>query len=395
VTRTRPLVAHITTTDMSLEWLLGPQLEAFCRDGFEVVGISAPGPFVEAIERRGIRHVPLHHATRAVAPASDVRALLELVALLRHLRPTIVHTHNPKPGLYGRVAARVAHVPVIVNTVHGLYAQPDSALPKRALVYGAERAAGMCSHAELVQNEEDLATLRRIGVPARKLALLGNGIDLRRFDATGVTASDLAAARSELGAGRDDDLVVGTVGRLVREKGYLEVFEASRQLGSLDPRLKFAVIGGEEHAKADTLTPSDLERARIAGVRFLGSRDNVVPLYAGMDLFVLASHREGFPRAAMEAAAMGLPIVATNIRGCRQVVDDGVTGLLVPPHDARALADAIGQLAADPVRRRRFGNAAREKARREFDQQRCIDITLETYRRLMKERSAPLGRPRR
>jgi glycosyltransferase involved in cell wall biosynthesis len=95
----------------------------------------------------------------------------------------------------------------------------------------------------------------------------------------------------------------------------------------------------------------------------------------------------------MEAAAMGLPIIATNIRGCRQVVDDGVTGLLVPPHDAHALADAIGQLAADPVRRRTFGKAAREKARREFDQQRCIDITLETYRRLMKERSGLLDRP--
>jgi glycosyltransferase involved in cell wall biosynthesis len=107
-----------------------------------------------------------------------------------------------------------------------------------------------------------------------------------------------------------------------------------------------------------------------------------------MDLFVLASHREGFPRAAMEAAAMGVPIVATNIRGCRQVVHDGVTGLLVPVHDAHALAGAIRQLAADGERRRGFGRAAREKARREFDQQRCIDITLETYRRLMKKHSA-------
>ncbi len=107
-----------------------------------------------------------------------------------------------------------------------------------------------------------------------------------------------------------------------------------------------------------------------------------------MDLFVLASHREGFPRAAMEAAAMGLPIVATNIRGCRQVVDDGVTGLLVPVRDAHALAGAIQTLAADADRRQRLGDAARDKARREFDQQRCIEITLETYRRLMEERPA-------
>src|SRR6202011_493787 len=140
-------------------------------------------------------------------------ALLELVQVLRHLRPTIVHTHNPKPGLYGRVAARLARVPVIVNTVHGLYAQADTALSKRALVYGAERAASFCSHAELVQNEEDVATLRRIGVPPRKLTLLGNGIDLLRFDPTVVPASEVAAARAEMGARRNDDVVIGTVGR--------------------------------------------------------------------------------------------------------------------------------------------------------------------------------------
>jgi glycosyltransferase involved in cell wall biosynthesis len=388
VSVTRPLVAHITTTDISLELLLGPQLEAFSRDGFDVVGISAAGPFVEAIERRGIRHVALRHATRSFAPASDARALLELVRLLRQLRPTIVHTHNPKPGLYGRVAARAARVPVIVNTVHGLYAQADSALSKRTLVYGAERVASMCSQAELVQNKEDLETLRRIGVPARKLALLGNGIDLRRFDPALVSPVERAAARVELGAPQADVVVVGLVGRLVREKGYLEVFEVARQLRDLDPRLRFAIIGGDEREKADALTPSDLEQGRAAGISFLGGRDDVVSLYAGMDLFVLASHREGFPRAAMEAAAMGLPIVATNIRGCRQVVDDGLTGLLVPVRDAHALAGAIQTLAADAERRGRFGRAAREKARREFDQQRCIEITLETYRRLMEARSA-------
>jgi glycosyltransferase involved in cell wall biosynthesis len=395
VTATRPLVAHITTTDISLELLLGPQLEAFSRDGFEVVGISAAGPFVEAIERRGIRHVPLQHATRSFAPASDARALLELVQLLRHLRPTIVHTHNPKPGLYGRVAARLARVPVVVNTVHGLYAQADTAFSKRALVYGAERAASFCSDAELVQNEEDLATLRRVGVPARKLTLLGNGIDLQRFDPAGVPAAEVAAARAELGVRHNDDVVVGTVGRLVREKGYLELFDAARQLRDLVPRLQFAVIGGGDPEKTDALTPSDLQQARAAGVRFLGARDDVVPLYAGMDLFVLASHREGYPRAAMEAAAMGVPIVATNIRGCRQVVDDDLTGLLVPVHDGDALAGAIRQLAADGERRRSFGRSAREKARRDFDQQRCIDITLETYRRLMKKRSASRGVPHR
>jgi glycosyltransferase involved in cell wall biosynthesis len=150
-----------------------------------------------------------------------------------------------------------------------------------------------------------------------------------------------------------------------------------------------AVIGPEEPHKSGSLSRDDREAARAAGVRFLGGRDDVVRLYRGMDLYVLASHREGFPRSAMEAAAMGLPIVATDVRGCRQVVEPGVTGLLVPPRDPRALADAIAELAVDPERRCRMGAAGRQKAIREFDQQRCIDVTLSTYRRLLTRAGIP------
>src|SRR5207248_1392934 len=132
---------------------------------------------------------------------------------------------------------------------------------------------------------------------------------------------------------------------------------------------------------------------RDAGVTFLGLRHDVERIYAAMDVYVLASHREGFPRSAMEAAAMALPVVATDIRGCRQVVDDGVTGRLVPSRDASALAKAISELAADPRMRKRMGEGGRAKAIREFDQQRVIDITLAVYDRLLvrseRERSAP------
>ncbi len=189
-----PRLLHVTTTDISLELLLGNQLAAFAAAGYEVIGVSAPGPFVAALEQRGIRHVPLQHATRSFAPLEDAQALGELVSVFRRLRPAIVHTHNPKPGLYGRLAARVARVPVIVNTVHGLYAQPHDALARRAMIYGMERVAGLCSNMELVQNPEDVATLRRIGVPERKLTLLGNGIDLRRFDPDAISDADAQAA---------------------------------------------------------------------------------------------------------------------------------------------------------------------------------------------------------
>jgi glycosyltransferase involved in cell wall biosynthesis len=385
---TQPRVVHVTTTDISLELLLGNQLAAFAAAGYDVIGVSAPGPFVPALEQRGIRHVPLRHATRSFAPLEDAQALAELVSVFRRLRPAIVHTHNPKPGLYGRVAARLARVPVVVNTVHGLYAQPHDRFARRAMIYGMERIAGLASNMELVQNPEDVATLGRIGVPARKLTLLGNGIDLGRFDRDAISDTEARAARVELGAVAPEDVVVGLVGRLVREKGYAEVFAAASRLRDQLPNLRFAVIGyDDDHEKEDALDAGDRARANAAGVRFLGGRDDVDRLYAGMDIFVLASHREGFPRSAMEAAAMGVPVIATDIRGCRQVVDPGVTGLLVPARDANALAGAIASLAIDSDRRRQLGNAGRAKAARDFDERRCVGITLDTYRALLNRRA--------
>jgi glycosyltransferase involved in cell wall biosynthesis len=382
VERTRPRLVHLTTTDMSLAWLLAPQLVAFEAAGYEVIGVSAPGPFVDQLADLGVRHVPLARATRAMDPRADLAAARELLEVLRDLRPDILHTHNPKPGWYGRPLGRLAQVPIVVNTVHGLYAAPDDPLGKRAVVYALERFAAACSHAELVQNAEDVETLAHLGVPRQKMRLLGNGIDLTRFDPARFDASERAAIRAELGA-PDEAVVVGTVGRLVQEKGIVEVLEAARRGHRRDGKLHWALVGPAEPDKADAVSVDALDRARADGVALLGQRDDVDRLYAGMDVFVLASHREGFPRAAMEAAAMGVPVIATDIRGCRQVVDDGVTGRLVPPRDAAALADAVDELAGDAARREEMGRAARAKARREFDQQRVIDITLGLYAELI------------
>jgi glycosyltransferase involved in cell wall biosynthesis len=186
-----------------------------------------------------------------------------------------------------------------------------------------------------------------------------------------------------MGATAADDVVVGLVGRMVREKGYSEVFEAAARLRTRWPNVRVAVIGPDEPDKADALTAADRRAAEAAGVRFLGGRDDIVGLYAGMDIHVLASHREGFPRSPMEASAMGVPVVATDIRGCRQAVDHGTTGLLVPPRAPEALAAAIARLVADPAERQRLGSAARQKALQSFDQQRCVDLTLTTYERLL------------
>jgi glycosyltransferase involved in cell wall biosynthesis len=374
---------HVTTTDISLAWLLGPQLQAFAAAGYEVIGVSAPGPYVDDLRAMGIEHRPLRNATRSMSPARDLAAFGELYRVFRDLQPDIVHTHNPKPGVYGRIAARAARVPVVVNTVHGLYALPEDRFAKRALVYSLERLASTCSDAELLQNVEDLPTLRRLGVPARKLRVLGNGIDLARFDQARTDRGRVEVLRKEMGA-EPGDVLCGLVGRLVWEKGYREVFAAAARLSERVPNLRFAIIGPSDPDKADAVSAADIAAVeRLGTVRFLGSRHDVDELYAAMDMLVLASYREGFPRTPMEAAATGVPVIATDIRGCRQAVDDGRNGLLVAPRNVDALCAAIEHLATRADVRARMGAAGREKALEDFDQDRVIAITLETYERAL------------
>ena len=369
-------VVHVTTTDMSLELLLGPQLRAFRNAGYDVHAASAPGPFVAGLTADGIVHHPLRHATRALALGHDAAAPVELYRLFRRLRPEIVHTHNPKPGVYGRMAARSSRVPLVVNTQHGLYAQPTDRPARRLPVYALERLAATCSDVELVQNREDLETLARLGVSREKLRLLGNGVDLDRFCPQ--PSEVRKEVRADLGVA-DDQVVVGAVGRLVWEKGYADLFAAAKRLLARRDDLVVVVAGPFDADKGDPLTPADVAAAEAAGVRFLGHRDDPERLYAAFDIYVLASHREGFPRSAMEAAASGLPIVATDIRGCREVVDHDRNGLLVPVRDAAALEAAIDRLVTDATARHRLGETAVAKAREEFDQRRVIARTLDAY----------------
>ena len=382
MTDRRPKIAHLTTVDLSLRYLIMPQLLAPSDHGIDSVGISAPGPWVAELESRGIRHVPLASSTRGVDPLADLKAMWELVKVIRRERPDILHTHNPKPGIYGRIIGRLMGVPIVVNTVHGIYAAPDDPLLKRAVVYTLEAVASRFSDAELVQSAEDAALMRRLRIAhPDKIQHLGNGVDLDRFDPRRAGPDVRAEVRAELGVG-PDDVVVGCVGRLVLEKGFAELFQAAE---GLDDRFVVVCIGPQDPDKPDAVPPELIERAAANGVRFLGMRTDMERLYAAMDVFVLPSHREGFPRAAMEASAMGLPVVATDIRGCREVVDPGRNGLLVPVGDPRALREAIEEL-ADPQVRRRLSAGARTKAEEAFDERRVVEKVMATYLRLARQR---------
>jgi glycosyltransferase involved in cell wall biosynthesis len=368
---------------LTLRFLLREQLQAFAAFGFRVVGVSAPGAWVPELARCGIAHEAVRSLYRRWAPGSDLRALTELVAIFRRVRPAIVHTHTPKAGVLGRLAARLAGVPVVVNTVHGFHV--GSGAVQRRLSLWAERLAARCSDFELCQSREDLEALRAMGIlrPERS-GYLGNGVDLHTFAPAVV---DRVRVRERLGIA-PGAVVIGTVGRLVWEKGYREFFAMAETMARRTPAPVVLAVGPQEPAKDDAV-PAALvdDLARRGVVRFLGLRTDMPAVYAAMDIFVLASYREGFPRSAVEAAAMGLPLVLTDIRGCREVVRDGVNGFLVPPGDRAALCARVERLMADPALRAAFGQESRRRAVAEFDERRVIETTLAVYRRLLKEKA--------
>jgi glycosyltransferase involved in cell wall biosynthesis/ribosomal protein S18 acetylase RimI-like enzyme len=375
-------IAHVTTVDLTARFLLLGQLRRLRDEGFEVTSVSAPGPWTAELEAEGIRHVPWPHATRSWSVRSDIRAFRELVGIFRRERFDLVHTHNPKPGVLGRIAARTAGIRAVINTVHGLYTTPDDPPAKRMAVLGLERLAAQFSDLELYQSEEDLAWARRTGlVRGSKGVLLGNGTDLGHFDPAAVPADRALDLRRDLGI-PEGTRVVGTVGRLVAEKGYRELFAAARQVRSAMPETRFLVVGSADAAKADAITQAEMGQAR-RDVTFVGWRQDVRDLYALMDVFVLPSWREGLPRSAIEAAAMARPMVLTDIRGCREVVRHGVEGLLVPPRSPARLAVAIRSLLEDPQARVRMGAAARRRAEERFDERRVLEAVVEATRSVL------------
>lgn len=379
-------VAHVTTVDMSVRHLLLNQLIFLRAAGFNVTAVSAAGPDIGPVEAAGIRHLAVPF-TRRMAPLADLRAAWTLWRTFRRERFTIVHTHQVKAALFGQAAARLAGVPIVVNTIHGFYFHERTPPLKRGAWVLIERIAARCSTLLLSQNREDIPTAIAAGIcSADKIEHLGNGIDLRRFDRSRVAPSRVAALKRELGM-PEDAVVVGFVGRLVREKGVLELYAAARELRQRFPTLRLLVVGPVDAVKSDALRPEVAAQYGIGDITvFTGYRHDMPELYALMGVCVLPSHREGMPRSPMEASAMEVPCVATAIRGCREVVLDGQNGLLVPVGDARTLGDACARILADPALASAMGRRGRELALQRFDERHVFERVQSVYARLLARR---------
>jgi len=382
-------IAHITTLDHSLTSLLLNQLLSLQETGYEIVGISSPGQKVAALEAAGIRHsaIPI---TRNFTPIADLLTLWHLYQLMRHEQFTIVHTHNPKPGLLGQLAARMAGVPIVVNTLHGFYFHDHMHPAWRRFYIIIERIAACCSDIILSQNREDIQTAVNEKIcPPEKIKYLGNGIDLTRFHPNRFSSDDIARRKKEFGipAGAP---VVGFVGRLAaKRKGFLDFLTAGQIVYEHHPNVRFLIVGVADPGKPDAVEPSAARDYGIAECSlFLGYRPNkeLPLLYKVMDVLVLPSLFEGIPRAVMEASAMEVPVVVTDVKGNREAVKAGYNGYLVPLGDVHALAKAVCEILVDTERAQQLGHNGRRLALQHFDEQVVFERVKTEYARLLQQK---------
>ena len=360
-------VVIVGTTDVDARIEL---MQCLC-SGFELSAIGSTEEQRVRFEDAGLayRVCPL---SRGVNPIRDWIAYRGFVQALRELRPDVVHAFDTKPCVWARLAARAVGVPCVIGTITGLgalYATPGMAARLTRTIYEPlQRRACHRSNMTVFYNRDDADQFADAGiVPRDRTAIVpGSGVRTDRFSRDQVAFDELSRVREDAGL-REGEFVVTMVVRVCRSKGVMEFAAAADRLRQEVKQVRFLLVGPEDRGAWDHLDDSQLDVVRRS-VTWLGKRDDIAAVLAASNVCVLPTfYREGIPRVLVEAASMGLPLIATDVPGCRDVVRPGVNGLLVPGQDPESLAQAIARLAGNEAEARAFGQASRQIAVNEFD----------------------------
>jgi glycosyltransferase involved in cell wall biosynthesis len=364
----------------------------FFPDRYETLlvhGTPAAGEasLAELAEEEGATMRFVDELRQPVHPLRDSQALLKLIRVARAFKPDIVHTHTAKAGFLGRQAAlAVRPRPVVVHTYHGHVLEGYFGPAKARLYLELERALARVSDRLLGVSQATVDDLMRLGVaPPERFRVIPLGLDLDPL--AGPSEKLRAASRGELRVG-GEEILLAFVGRVVPIKRLDLLLRALAQAREPEPRLRLAVVGdGDERPQLERRAA---ELGIAADVLFLGYRRELRPIFAAADIAVLSSDNEGTPVSLIEAAAAGLPAVATDVGGVREVVGEE-TGILVPRGDVAALAGALVEMAADAQRRERCGRAARRRALGRYGADRLLGDIDELYSELVDARGRGRG----
>jgi glycosyltransferase involved in cell wall biosynthesis len=385
----RGKILLVTNWDWVMYNFRMPLARALREHGGDVVLVFPFGKFLEKIEKEGFRcvHWPLDRGSMNLL--RDLPAIWRLARIYRQECPQIVHHFTLKPNLYGSLVARWVSVrhgqglrcPVVINTFTGLgflfSGSSRARVLQKAIMPLLRYSLRMPDVWTVFYNQADMDFFLHRGlVPALRVAVIaGSGVDLRRFSPDGHIRPPAEAPVTVLMACR-----------LLWDKGVGEFVEAARELHRKGLPVRFRLAGDRDPANPACIPERLLQEWHQEGlIEWLGHRDDMPDLLRRTDVAVLPSYHEGAPKFLLEAAACGLPLVATEIEGCRRIVRHGENGLLVPPGDARALAEALELLVRDPAMRHRMGRASRALAAQEFDEKKVVGRWLDFYENVLSD----------
>ena len=380
-------VCCVVSVDITLKFMLFNQLKFLQSEGYDVSAVCSEGKWIKDIEQKGIKVKTIRFKRKFFSPRSDMHAFFQLFSYFKAEKFDIVHTHTPKPEIYGQLVAKLAGVPIIIDTLHGFDLSPDTRFFQKKMFVFLQRFAAKCSDVIFSVSKAviDRAIEEKICKPSL-LKYLGRDIDTNRFNPERFSKEFILNKKKKFGIS-PDKRVIGIVARLVEEKGYFELFESFRYVLNKFPNSQLLVIGPKEPEKKDQISQESARKYHIEkNTIFLGERSDVDEIYPLMDIFVLPTHREGVGASILEASSMERPVIACDTGVCPEAVSNGETGILVPVKNIKKLTEAILYLFNNPNIAKEMGRQGREKILREFKQELVLERLKTEYQRLVNEK---------
>jgi glycosyltransferase involved in cell wall biosynthesis len=384
----RKKILRIATVPQSLKLLTKGQMKFLTEKGFDVYAMSAEGPEIQSLyeDELILKHFTID-LTRKISPIHDMVAIWQCYKIIRTLKPDIVHTYTPKAGLVGMIASYLAGCKIRLHNVTGLPLMEAKGF-KRALLILIEKIIYWFATQVYVNSFGLIDFINKTISVSDKIKILGNGstngIDGSFFKKNNEIEIVADSIKDRLGFG-EDTFVWIFIGRIVKDKGINELVEAFKKITESYHKMELIILGSFEDELDPISTQADFEIKNNPKIKVVGFQSDIRPYLCVADCLVFPSYREGLPNVPMQAACFDLPIIATNINGCNEVVTDLENGLLIEPKSSDELAIAMEKMYKDAALRKNLKNNTRDRILQKYDQKRIWEYIMEEYQKALND----------
>ncbi len=382
-------IAFISHFDGNIYLFRLSWIKALKDEGFEVYVLVPEGRYCEKLKKEKVKVINYKIKRGSLNPINALATVCNLYKIMKQEKFDLVQTFTLQPNVYGTIAAWLAGVPTVVNLVEGLgYVYTGNSFKQKILraIFNILISFSFKKAKKIIfLNSNDLNTLGNLFNKNKAVIIRGTGINTEYYSPSNVDLKQVEKLRNELKI-KGDDIVITIIARLYWSKGIREFVQAAKLLLNKYSNLKFLIVGPIDKGNPEAVPENFIKENTNQFIKFLGERDDIKEILFLTDIYVLPSYREGIPRTILEAMSMKKPIVTTNAPGCKETVEDGHNGFLVPIKDVKKLAEAVETLIKDESLRNKMGYASREKVKKEFSDEIVVNKVLKLYKDLLFEK---------